>query len=209
MEPDEQAQTLAVIDVEVKPIDNPEPEDEETWYSAVQIQGLLKLSKAGLQQSISKLQSIYGLDIATLRRGAARATQYSELALKACKLLNAGKLSELRKLVEATPAASSPAQSGALTITEYTPALDRRIAELNQNATSTSASLNQNVMQLLAQIATENQVAGQRDADLDNAEINAAQNRGAARALAVFQAEQKAQAEVLAQLRAMKLGAES
>ena len=209
MEPDEQAQTLAVIDVEVKSIDNPEPEDEETWYSAVQIQGLLKLSKAGLQQSISKLQSIYGLDIATLRRGAARATQYSELALKACKLLNAGKLSELRKLVEATPAASSPAQSGALTITEYTPALDRRIAELNQNATSTSASLNQNVMQLLAQIATENQVAGQRDADLDNAEINAAQNRGAARALAVFQAEQKAQAEVLAQLRAMKLGAES
>jgi hypothetical protein len=205
MEPE----SLAVIDVEVEPIDNPEPEDEETWYSAVQIQGLLKLSKAGLQQSISKLQSIYGLDIATLRRGAARATQYSELALKACKLLNAGKLSELRKLVEATPAASSPAQSGALTITEYTPALDRRIAELNQNATSTSASLNQNVMQLLAQIATENQAAGQRDADLDNAEINAAQNRGAARALAVFQAEQKAQAEVLAQLRAMKLGAES
>ncbi len=202
MEPE----SLAVIDVKVEPIDNPEPEDEETWYSAVQIQGLLKLSKAGLQQSISKLQSIYGLDIATLRRGAARATQYSELALKACKLLNAGKLSELRKLVEATPAASSPAQSGALTIAEYTPALDRRIAELNQNATSTSASLNQNVMQLLAQIATENQAAQQRDTDLDNAEINAAQNRGAARALAVFQAEQKAQAEVLAQLRAMKLG---
>ncbi|MEG4025513.1 hypothetical protein [Microcoleus sp. S13C4] len=202
MEPE----SLAVIDVEVEPIDNPEPENEETWYSAVQIQGLLRLSKAGLQQSISKLQSIYGLDIATLRRGAARATQYSELALKACKLLNAGKLSELRKLVETAPTASAPSQGSALTIAEYTPALDRRITELNQNATSTSASLNQNVMQLLAQIATENQAAQQRDADLDNAEINAAQNRGAARALAVFQAEQKAQAEVLAQLRAMKLG---
>lgn len=205
MEPE----TETVIDVEAEPIDNPEPEDKETWYSALQIQGLLRLSKAGLQQSISKLQSIYGLDIATLRRGAARATQYSELALKACKLLNAGKLSELRKLVETAPTASAPSQGSALTISEYTPALDRRIAELNQNATSTSASLNQNVMQLLAQIATENQAAGQRDADLDNAEINAAQNRGAARALAVFQAEQKAQAEVLAQLRAMKLGAES
>jgi hypothetical protein len=201
MEPE----NLAVIDVEVEPIDNPEPEDKETWYSAVQIQGLLRVSKAGLQQSISKLVSIYGLDIQTLRRGAARATQYSELALKACKLLNAGKLSELRKLVEATPTTSS-APSGALTISEYTPALDRRIAELNQTATSNSASLNQNVMQLLAQIATENQAAQQRDADLDNAEINAAQNRGAARALAVFQAEQKAQAEVLAQLRAKKLG---
>jgi hypothetical protein len=206
MEPE----TLAVIDVEAEPIDNfAEPEElEETeqWYSALEIQGLLRLSKAGLQQSISKLQSIYGLDIATLRRGAARATQYSELALKACKLLNAGKLSELRKLVEATPIATSATPAGALTISEYTPALDRRIAELNQTATSNSASLNQNVMQLLAQIATENQAAQQRDADLDNAEINAAQNRGAARALAVFQAEQKAQNEVLAQLRAMKLG---
>ncbi|MEG3903639.1 hypothetical protein QUB19_15500 [Microcoleus sp. B4-C5] len=209
MEPE----TETVIDVESEPIDSfdspEEPEDEEIWYSAVQIQGLLKLSKAGLQQSISKLQSIYGLDIATLRRGAARATQYSELALKACKLLNAGKLSELRKLVEAAPTATSSAPSGALTISEYTPALDRRIAELNQNATSTSASLNQNVQQLLAQIASENQAAQQRDSDLNTAEINAAQNRGAARALAVFQAEQKAQAEVLAQLRAMKLGAES
>ena len=202
MEPE----NLAVIDVESEPIDSTEPENDEIWYSAVQIQGLLKLSKAGLQQSICKLQSIYGLDIQTLRRGAARATQYSELALKACKLLNAGKLSELRKLVEATSAAPSPAPSGALTISEYTPALDRRITQLGQNAASTSASLNQSVMQLLQQIATENQAAQQRDADLDNAEINAAQNRGAARALAVFQAEQKAQAEVLAQLRAMKLG---
>src|SRR6476620_13195 len=201
MEPE----SLAVIDVEPEPIDSTEPENDEIWYSAVQIQGLLKLSKAGLQQSISKLVSIYGLDIQTLRRGAARATQYSELALKACKLLNAGKLSELRKLVEAT-STTSPAPSGALTISEYTPALDRRIAELNQTATSNSVSLNQNVMQLLAQIATENQAAQKRDADLDNAEINAAQNRGAARALAVFQAEQKAQAEVLAQLRSMKLG---
>ncbi|MEG5054547.1 MULTISPECIES: hypothetical protein [unclassified Microcoleus] len=204
-----ESENLAVIDVEAELSIDSEPEDAEEWYSAQQIQGLLRLSKAGLQQSISKLQSIYRLDIKTLRRGAARATQYSELALKACKLLNAGKLSELRKLVQTAPTATSPSQVSTLTISEYTPALDRRIAELNQNATSTSASLNQNVMQLLAQIATENQAAGQRDADLDNAEINAAQNRGAARALAVFQAEQKAQAEVLAQLRAMKLGAES
>jgi len=202
MEPE----SLAVIDVEVEPIDNPEPEDEETWYSAQQIQGLLRLSKAGLQQSISKLVSIYGLDIKTLRRGAARATQYSETALKAVKLLNSGKLSELRKLVEKTPSVSPASQVSTLTISEYTPVLDRRIAELQQISTSNSASLNQNVLQLLAQIATENQASQQRDSDLDNAEINAAQNRGAARALAVFQAEQKAQNEVLAQLRAMKLG---
>ena len=202
MEPE----TETVIDVEAEPIDNFEPDSTEEWYSAVQIQGLLRVSKAGLQQSISKLVSIYGLDIKTLPRGAARATQYSETALKAIKLLNSQKLSELRKLVEATPGASSPLQGGTLTISEYTPALDRRIAELNQSATSNSASLNQNVRQLLEQIATENKAAQQRDSDLDTAEINAAQNRGAARALAVFQAEQKAQNKVLAQLRAMKLG---
>ena len=203
-----ESENLAVIDVESEPIDISEPETEETWYTAQQIMSLSRLSKADLQKSISKLQSIYGLNLASLRRGAARATEYSQLALDGCKLLNAGKLTQLRQLVENTPTATSSSPAGALTIAEYTPALDRRITQLNQNANSASVALNQNVMQLLAQIATENQAAGQRDADLDNAEINAAQNRGAARALAVFQAEQKAQAEVLAQLRAMKLGAE-
>jgi ribosomal protein L18E len=203
MEPENQT----VIDIECEPIDTSESEPEETWYSAQQMMSLLRLSKADLQKSISKLQSIYGLNLATLRRGAARATEYSQLALDATKLLNAGKLTQLRQLVEKAPAAASTSQvNGSLTISEYTPALDRRIAELNQTANSNSASLNQNVMQLLAQIAKENQAAQQRDANLDNAEINAAQNRGAARALAVFQAEQKAQNEVLAQLRAMQLG---
>src|SRR4028118_205233 len=199
-----EAQT--VIDVEAQPIDSSFPESNEQWYSAQQMMSLLRLSKADLQKSISKLQSIYGLNLATLRRGAARATEYSQLALDATKLLNAGKRGELRKLVEAAPTVSSPAQSESLTISEYTPALDRRISQLGQSAASTSASLNQSVRQLLEQIAKENQAAQQRDADLDTAEINAAQNRGAARALAVFQAEQKAQNEVLAQLRAMKLG---
>ena len=173
----------AVIDVEVTEIDSSLPESIERWHSAAQVQRILDLNKSGLQKAITKLQDIYGIELKALRRGGARATQYSELALKACKLLNAGKLSELRKLVEAAPTAPGASHPGTLTISEYTPALERRIAELNQNATSTSASLNQNVMQLLAQIATENQAAQQRDADLDTAEINAAQNRGAARAL--------------------------
>ena len=172
------------------------------------MQRILDLNKSGLQKAIAKLQDIYGIELKALRRGGARATQYSELALKACKLLNAGKLSELRKLVEASPIATSATSAGALTISEYTPALDRRIAHLNQNAADNSAFLNQNVMQILGQIANENQAAQQRDADLNTARINAAQNRGAANALAIFQAEQRAQNEVLAQLRATQLGGE-
>ena len=198
----------AVIDVEVTKIDSSLPESIERWYSAAQVQHILNLNKSGLQKAIAKLTSIYEIDIKNLRRGGARATEYSQIALDAIKLLNAGKFAELRSLVDKVPTATSPSQAGALTIAEYTPALDRRITQLNQNANSASVALNKFVMQLLDQIGTENKAAGQRDADLDNAEINAAQNRGAARALAVFQAEQKAQAEVLAQLRAMKLGAE-
>jgi len=194
-----------VIDVEVTGIDTHEPEsmEIERWYSAAQVQQILQLNKSGLQKAIAKLQDIYGIELKALRRGEARATQYSEFALKACKLLNAGKLSELRKLVEAAPIAPT---AGTLTISEYTPALDRRISQLGQNAASTSASLNQSVMQVLAQIASENEAAQKRDSDLNQARINAAQNRGAAQGLAIFQAEQKAQNEVLAQLRAMQLG---
>jgi len=195
-----------VIDVEVEQIDTQSRESIERWYSTAQVQRILGLNKSALQKAIAKLQGIYGIDIKTLRRGGARATEYSQIALDAIELLNAQKFTELRHLVEKTPAASRASQPGTLTIAEYTPALDRRIAELNQSATSNSASLNQNVMQLLEQIASENKAAQQRDSDLDNAEINSAQNRGAARALAVFQAEQKAHNEVLAQLRAMKLG---
>jgi len=194
-----------VIEIEAEIIDSPEPETEEIWYSALQVQDLAGIKKQHLQQAVVKLQNIYHIDLSALRRGAGRATEYSQFALDAIKLLNAGKLSELRRLVDQVPT-STPEVSSGLVISEYTPALDSRIAQLNQNATNTSASLNQNVMQLLAQIASENQSAQQRDADLDNAEINAAKNRGAARALAVFQAEQKAQNEVLAQLRASQLG---
>jgi hypothetical protein len=199
-------ETETVIDVDATEIDTLEAAAIPRWYSAAQVQNALNLNKTALQKAVAKLQSIYGIDLASLRRGSARATEYSEFALEAIELLNAKKHSELRQLVDKSRPTVAPQVAGTLVIAEYRPALDHRIAELNQDATSTSASLNQNLMQLLAQIAKENQAAQQRDADLDNAEINAAQNRGAARALAVFQAEQKAQNEVLAQLRAMQLG---
>jgi hypothetical protein len=202
MEPE----TPDVIDVESEQINCIEPESIERWYSASQVQLLLDLNKAALQKAIAKLTSIYSLNVKTLRRGSARATEYSQVALDAIKLLNSQKFTELRKLVEAAPTAASSSLAGTLTIAEYTPALDQRINQLGQNAANNSATLNQSVMQVLQQIASENQSAQQRDADLNTARINAAQNRGAANALAIFQAEQKAQNEVLAQLRAMQLG---
>lgn len=197
-----------VIDVEVVEIDTPEHKSIVIgrWYSAAQVQSILNLNKSGLQKAIAKLTSIYEIDIKNLRRGGARATEYSQIALDAIELLNAQKFTELRNLVEAVPAATSATPVGALTISEYTPALDQRINQLGQSAATNSATLNQSVMQVLQQIASENQSAQQRDVDLRQARINAAQNRGAANALAMFQAEQKAQNELLAQLRASQLG---
>lgn len=92
-----------VIDVQAEEIDSSPPESIDQWYSAQQMTNLLRLSKSGFQQAITKLQDIYGISLKVLRRGEARATQYSEFALKACRLLNAGRLSELRKLIESVP----------------------------------------------------------------------------------------------------------
>ncbi|MEG4251089.1 hypothetical protein [Microcoleus sp. Pol10D4] len=96
MEPE----TEYVIDVDSEQIDCSEPESI-AWYSASQIQRLLDLNnKAALQKAIAKLTSIYSLDIKILRRGGARATEYSQIAVDAIKLLNAQKFAELRKLVD-------------------------------------------------------------------------------------------------------------
>lgn len=94
-----EAETEYVIDVDSERIDCLEPESI-AWYSASQIQRLLDLNKPALQRAIAKLTSIYSLDIKILRRGGARATEYSQTAVDAIKLLNAQKFAELRKLVD-------------------------------------------------------------------------------------------------------------
>ena len=109
-----QDETDGAIDVEATQIDLRQEESIDNWYSAQQMMQLLRLSKADLQKSISKLQGIYGLNLAILRRGAARATEYSQLALGAVKLLNAGKLTQLRQLVEQTPTAPTATTSTAI-----------------------------------------------------------------------------------------------
>jgi len=143
MEPE----SLAVIDIDCEPIDTSQPEPEENWYTAQQMMSLLRLSKADLQKSISKLQSIYGLNLASLRRGAARATEYSQLALDAAKLLNAGKLTQLRKLVEKAPAATSPTASTAIVFVDQHNAIAQNAAtvadsNLTQIASFKSGLLN-------------------------------------------------------------------
>lgn len=129
-----------VIDVEVTEIDSTEPESIviERWYSAAQVQRILNLNKLGLQKAIAKLTSIYEIDIKNLRRGGARATEYSQIALDVIELLNAQKFTELRNLVEKTPAASSVTASTAIVF------LDQH----NQIATTAASVADSNLSQI-------------------------------------------------------------
>jgi len=137
-----EAESLDVIDVSSEVIENLEAEvqseADETWYNSQEVQNLAKISKPHLQQAISKLQSIYGLDIQTLRRGVGRATEYSQIALDACKLLNAGKLTQLRQLVETAPAAEPSTASSAIVFVD----------QHNQIALNAATIANNNLTQI-------------------------------------------------------------
>lgn len=114
-----QLESETVIDIDAEQIDSADYESiDERWYSATQMQRILGLNKSALQKAIAKLTSIYAIDIKILRRGGARATEYSHVALKAIELLNAQKFTELRSLVEKTPAASSVSASMAIVFVE-------------------------------------------------------------------------------------------
>ena len=114
----EQFKGETVIDVEAEHlgcIDSVDSESiDESWYSAAQVQRILDLNKAGLQKAIAKLTSLYAIDIKILRRGGARATEYSQIALNAIELMRAGKFAKLRNLVEVTPAAPTIGTSTAI-----------------------------------------------------------------------------------------------
>lgn len=132
------SETQDVIDIESEQIDCDEPESIELWYSASQVQRILSLNKAALQKAIAKLTSIYATDIKILRRGGARATEYSRIALDAISLLNAQKFAELRKLVDTEPVVKNTLASAAIVF------VDRH----NQIATTATQSADRNLTQI-------------------------------------------------------------
>jgi hypothetical protein len=132
-------ETVIDIDIDAKQIDSAECESiDEGWYSAAQVQRILGLNKGALQKAIAKLTSIYSLDIQALRRGGARATEYSHVALKAIELLNGGKFAELRSLVEKAPTATPDVASTAIVFVE----------QHNQIATTAASVADSNLAQI-------------------------------------------------------------
>lgn len=175
------------------------------WFSAAEARHRLKLEKTPFRKVVEELLNIHGIPELAIRRGRARATEYSQTAIALVRALRSGDRVAFDRLKQDLIQPSS-VETTALTITEHTPDLDRRIAELNQNSAFTSASLAQDVRETLERIAAQTKASKHRTSGLNNAEIIAAENRGAARALNIYQAEQRARDEILAQLRATELG---
>lgn len=124
-----------MIDVEIKEIDS--EMEKSIWYTAEEMLQLLNLNKSALQQAISKLTNIYAIDIRALRRGQARATRYSELALDAIELHKKGRFAELRKLLDRVPSAAPEVTSRAIVF------LDRHAEIATTAATAADTNLAQ------------------------------------------------------------------
>ena len=128
----------SIVDVQAEEIDVCDRESiPEMWYSAAQTQQLLDLTKSSLQKVIVKLQEI-GIPLGMLRRGGARATEYSQIALDAINLLNSKKFSELQNLVEKAQTLPSASASTALV------ALDKH----NQIAMTASVAADKNLSEI-------------------------------------------------------------
>jgi hypothetical protein len=136
MELDESA---TVIDVEVEQVKQIDSDHGliDRWYSAAQVQRILGLNKSGLQKAIARLTSIYSLKIADLRRGGARATEYSQAALDAIELLNAQKFTELRKLVDKLSLTNSTEETAIVFVEQH-----------NQIATTAATAADNNLTEI-------------------------------------------------------------
>ena len=101
-----------------------------------------------------------------------------------------------------------PPKNSALTSTNqsnHLATLDQKISTLQQESASQSSSLAERIRLKLTEINRNNQSELQRQSALDDAEIIAAENRGYEKALLLFEAEERAKGEALAQLRAIKI----
>jgi hypothetical protein len=89
--------------------------------------------------------------------------------------------------------------------TNHVVRLDKKLINLQKQATSTSGNLADRIRAKLIEVNKNNQQAYQRQSALDGVELLNAENRGYEKALEIFNVEEKAKEETLAQLRAMKL----
>ena len=177
----------------------------DEWIGATTAYKLAYLTKSSFQRAVSHLLGVRGCRVDSIRRGDAKNTRYSGLAIELIKAHKSGDEVLLQQLLEfaAKPVISS--QSSGLAVVDHVATLEGKIANLRQ-ATATNSQLNADrIREKLAEITRCNQTAQQRNETLNDAELLAAENRGIEQALAIFSAEEVAKENALAHLRALKI----
>lgn len=181
----------------------PESIHEKKWFPAAEAKHRSGLDQSAFVRMIAELKDLYKIPVEALRRGQARSTEYSLICISLMRALDCGDTKTFEHLKQDLV----PVQmSSALVVSVgHTLGFDRKIGELNRIHCSTSAVLAARLQETLGRIADRNQVSIERNSNLSNAEILAAKNRGALRALEIFDTEQSTCDELLAHLRIAEL----
>jgi len=174
----------------------------DEWIGATVAYKLADLTKSSFQRAVSHLLGVRGCPIAAIRRGDAKNTRYSRLAIELIKAHKSGNETQLQRLLEFAAKPASSSQSSGLAVVDHVSALEFKIANLQQTTLINSQNNADRIRSKVTEIAQHNQIAQQRNETLDAAELLAAENRGIEQALAIFSTEKAAKENALAHLRA-------
>ncbi|WP_373534727.1 hypothetical protein [Microcoleus sp.] len=131
----------------------------DEWVGAVAAYRLTDLTKSSFQRAISHLLGIRGCRVDSIRRGDAKNTRYSGLAIELIKAHKSGNEVLLQQLLEFAAKPANSSQSSGLTVIDHVATLETKIANLRQ-ATATNSQLNADrIREKLAEITRCNQTA--------------------------------------------------
>jgi hypothetical protein len=173
----------------------------DKWIGATEAVRRSGLTKSSFQRAISHLIGIRGCRVDSIRKGNAKSTRYSELAIALIAACESGDEEAIDRLIQI----ASPPPPTALCVVDRVATLEEKIALLRQNTATNSQEIGGSIQAKLAQIALCNRASQERTGALNQLEIEEGQNRGIAQALAIFSVEEKAKEDTLAHLRALKI----
>ena len=177
----------------------------DEWIGAATAVRLTDLTKSAFQRAISHLLGVRGCRVDSIRRGDAKNTRYSGLAIELIKAHKSGDKARLQQLLELATKPTNSSPSSGLAVVDHVATLESKIANLRQIGAANSQLSGDQIRDKLVEIARCNQAAQQRNEELDDVELLAADTRGIKRALAIFSAEEAALESALAHLRAAKI----
>lgn len=177
----------------------------DEWVGATTAYKLADLTKSSFQRAISHLLAVRGCRVDSIRRGDAKNTRYSGLAIELIKAHKSGDEVRLQQLLEFAAKPANSSQSSGLAVVDHVATLEAKIANLRQNGATNSQLNADRIREKLAEIARYNQAAQQRNEELSEAERVAAENWGIEQGLAIFAVGEATKESTLAHLRAAKI----